>query len=78
MCLEEFTNKVEKALIRYYGEEAEVKSQKVQKNNGVLLYGICVMKKGKNIAPTIYLNEFYEQYEEGITFGEVIKEMLNS
>ena len=76
MCLEEFSNKVEKALMEYYGEEAQVRCQKVHKNNGVLLYGICVMKKGKNIAPTIYLNDFYELYEDGTTFGEVINDII--
>ena len=34
MGLENFTNKVERALINHYGEEVQVKSQKVIKNNG--------------------------------------------
>ena len=39
----EFTNKMEKALKEYYGENAEVRIHKVYKNNGLLLYGICVL-----------------------------------
>ena len=72
----DFTNKMEKALAEYYGENAEVKVHKVFKNNGILLYGICVLEKGKNIAPTIYMNQFHEAYEEGESFGEIFQKVI--
>ena len=72
----EFTNKMEKALTEYYGENAEVKIQKVYKNNDVLLYGVCIIEKDKNIAPTIYLNQFHEAYEEGESFSEIFRTVI--
>ena len=72
----EFTNKMEKALKEYYGENAEVRIHKVYKNNGLLLYGICVLENGKNIAPTIYLNSFHKAYEEGESFGVLFRRVI--
>lgn len=76
MKLQKFTEKTEKALSEYYGKEAEVKTHKIYKNNGMLLQGICALKNGKNIAPTIYLNSFLERYEKGESFGVLIKEII--
>ena len=76
MQLEQFTEKVVKALEEYFGTDAEIKTQKVYKNNGILLQGICALEKGKNIAPTVYLNDFLEQYENGGEFGVIIKKIV--
>ena len=59
MELQEFTEKTVKALEEYFGTEVEIKTHKVYKNNGILLQGICALEKGKNIAPTIYINLNY-------------------
>lgn len=76
MELQQFTEKVRKALEEYYGGEAKVESQSVCKNNGLMLQGICVMKKNKTIAPTIYLNHFWEQYRKGSTFAAIMGTMI--
>ena len=76
MELQNFTEKTVKALSEYYGKEAEVKNHKIYKNNGVLLQGVCALKNGKNIAPTIYINTFWERYQNGEVFGVLIKEMI--
>ena len=76
MELQKFTEKTVKALSEYFGKDAEVKTHKIYKNNGVLLQGVCALKNGKNIAPTIYLNVFLERYHNGESFGELIKEMI--
>ena len=76
MKLEQFVAKIKKALTEYYGPEAEIKTHKVYKNNGILLQGICVLEKGKNIAPTVYLNDFCDRYEQGETFGEIVKRIV--
>lgn len=76
MKLQNFTEKTVKALSDYFGPEVEIKTHKVYKNNGILLQGICALEKGKNIAPTVYLNEFFHKYEEGETFGEIIRRIV--
>ena len=77
MKLQNFTEKTVEALTDYFGPEVEIKTHKVYKNNGVLLQGICALEKGKNIAPTVYLNEFCAKYESGETFGKIINKIVH-
>lgn len=76
MELQEFTQKIAKALSEYLGGTAEVKEHKIYKNNGILLHGICALEKGKNIAPTIYVNEFYERYQKGEDISRILKDIV--
>lgn len=76
MNFEQFIEKIKTALRDYFGEEAEIKTHQVYKNNGVLLQGVCALEKGKNIAPTVYLNDFYEKYEQGAAFGELVRKIV--
>ncbi len=72
----DFCNKVEKAVSEVYGDEARVYVTDVTKNNGLVLKGLVINKKDSRISPTIYLEQFYGMYEEGITFGEVISRIV--
>ena len=76
MNFEQFIEKTKAALGNYFGEDTEIKTHKVYKNNGILLYGVCALEKGKNIAPTVYLNDFYEKYEQGDAFGKIISKIV--
>lgn len=76
MELQEFIKKTVKALEEYYGENVEVKTHSIYKNNGILLQGVCVLERGMNIAPTVYLNDFWVEYEEGKTFGEIMRRIV--
>ena len=46
------------------------------KNNGTELDGITIMEKDKNIAPTIYINSFYDRYREGVSLKAVVSEII--
>ena len=51
----------------------------VKKNNGVVLSGICLMQYDSNIWTTIYLNPYYDAYENGdTTLGTVIDEVIDT
>lgn len=78
MELQDFIEETVSALSEYYGEDTEIKTHEIRKNNGVLLQGVCPLKQGKNIAPTIYLNSFYERHQKGESFGVLIKEMVHT
>ena len=73
---QEFCKKTEKALSDYYGEEYQINIQKVRKTNNIILTGITITQKEKNIAPTIYLEPYFEIYSSGMTFGEIIKRVI--
>lgn len=56
----EYVEEVRKAVEREIGKTVRV--QKINKNNGLVLDGLTIMTEGVNIAPTIYLNGYYEDY----------------
>lgn len=63
-----FADTVKCAMEAYYGEEYKVTVQKVVKNNNTTLTGLVILKPNVNIAPTIYLESFYERYKAGTTY----------
>jgi len=77
MSYEVFCNYMQEKLQQYYGVEANVKLQCVQKVNGVLLRGITVFKKNQNIMPTLYLETFYDEYEDGKPIYEVVQKFID-
>lgn len=56
----EYVEEVRKAVERETGKRVVV--QKVNKNNGLVLDGLTILSEEVNIAPTIYLNGYYEDY----------------
>ena len=50
----EFEKRIEKSVI----------VQKLNKNNGIMLYGLTVLEDEINISATIYLEPYYEVYED--------------
>lgn len=71
-----FMEKTRNAVQAFLGDGITVTLNSVSKNNGVVLEGITIMEKNKNIAPTIYLNDFWEEYEEGTSYSEIIQRIL--
>lgn len=76
MEINEFAYKVCEAVTKELGEEYRVELKEVRKNNGVLLHGLLILNCGGNLIPTIYLETFYAAYEDGVSFGEVIRRIL--
>jgi len=74
--MEAFAGTVKTAMEVNYGEDYKVLVQKVNKNNGLVLTGISILKKDCNIAPTIYLNQLFEQYQEGRTMESICREII--
>jgi len=63
---------------RRAGEAYRVRLNDVMKNNGVILSGLTVMQDDSNISPTIYLNDYYREYENGrTTLGTVINDVMD-
>lgn len=57
------------------GSRAELRS--VLKNNGVRLDCLTIKSEDESVAPTIYLNDFYEQYERGRGLSEVAEDIID-
>ena len=68
-CVQEYAKKET-------GRGGVVSINHVIKNNGCELDGLVIMEEGKHISPTIYLNGFYKQYQNGRTVEDIVREIL--
>ena len=57
------------------GEGGNITINHVIKNNGCEMDVLVIMEKGKDIAPTIYLDSFYELYTNGENIKNIIRKI---
>lgn len=76
MNYSQFIIKMKDSLQKNLGVEANVETVSVQKNNGIVLQGIAIRRKGDQIVPTIYLERFYEDYLEGRMLEDILEEFM--
>ena len=57
------------------GEGGNITINHVIKNNGCEMDGRVIMEKGKDIAPTIYLDSLYELYTNGENIKSIIRQI---
>lgn len=50
---------------------ASVEIREMSQNNSLTLTGVTVHDKGRNIAPAVYLEGFFEEYRKGKTLDEI-------
>jgi len=76
--VEEVQENIKKYLPSRY-QDAEVRMQEVNKNNGVKLNGLIVQQPDSDVAPTIYMEEYYERAREyGISISDTCKMISES
>lgn len=56
-------------------EEYQATINHFVKNNSVELDGICLHKQGEILSPTVYLNDFYEEYLDGRPLNSIVAEV---
>lgn len=74
----EFKVYVENHLKEYMPDDwanVEISMVQVQKNNGLMLDGVVVKSEGSYIAPNIYLNNFFANYENGVELSKIMDEI---
>lgn len=72
-----FLTTVTEALKSYLGSNYGITLQKIPKNNGTLLDGLCISKTEDSIAPTIYLNGYYERFTSGTSIENILNEIID-
>lgn len=55
----------------------QVRIQPVLKNNGTIYDGLVILDPLFNISPTIYLNQYYQRYLDGISMEDIYEDILN-
>src|SRR5574344_520182 len=63
MNIEKFSDKVIEKVKEILGEGYKIEKNEVTKTNDIKLNGLCFVEEGKNYGPTVYLNHYFEEYE---------------
>lgn len=77
MTYEEFKFAIMDRLQADIKDPKNISIQPVTRNNGCQLDGLIIMEGGRNIAPTIYLDPFFEAYRSGTGFPELYEKILS-
>jgi hypothetical protein len=81
MEFNEFTQEVAGKIKSYLPSrfsDAEVGLKVVTKNNGTQLTGLTIKTVDSNIAPTLYLERFFEDYENGKDLVKILNEIADA
>jgi len=70
-----FLDQIQSSFQQLLGEDALLAMFTVPKNNGRMLDGLCVRYPDSRPAPTIYLNDYYEQFVAGLTMDEILSDI---
>lgn len=57
-------------------DKYDAELHKVIKNNGIVLDGITLRKKGQCISPNIYLNSYFDSYQMGKPMAVIMEEII--
>ena len=49
----------------------------VIKNNGMLLHGLTIREEGERVAPTIYLEQFFDNFKGGEILDEILDKIIS-
>lgn len=74
---EQFAQGIKYKLKTYYDNSREILINTVNKNNGIVLTGITVKNNTCNMAPTLYLESFYDMYLQGISFDKIVDNIID-
>ena len=61
---------------RFHGEK-ELRVQSIAKNNGIMRTGLAAIKSSGTSSPVIYLEDYFERYEEGISMEMIVNEIYD-
>jgi hypothetical protein len=76
MTFNEFADEIRNAVQETLGDDFDVKIMETEKNNGIKLTGVQIKSEDTNVAPVIYLEEFYQEFCEGKPTGEIVNDIL--
>ena len=76
MDYREFTGAVEDQMNRRLKGGVQASLYTAVKNNGKERTGVLIESPGINISPTIYLEEYFEDYQKGKCLGMIVDEIL--
>lgn len=77
MNFEQFVSAMAAGIKEYTTREEYVEKQEILRNNGVVSVGIVIRTKKQKAAPLIYLEEYYQKYQEGAPLETLVQHLLD-
>ncbi|MCH5269699.1 MAG: hypothetical protein J1E83_03030 [Lachnospiraceae bacterium] len=77
MDFNEFSENVVKSIKTCLGDDVKVEVKKVRKNNDVKLHGLIISKEQSSVSPTIYLDGFFRDHQQGKALGDIVYEIVD-
>ncbi len=72
-----FCDKLISRLECYYGDNYSITISSVNKNNGIIRHALLIREDVCNLSPSIYIDKLYEDYSDGTSFAEIIREIID-
>lgn len=72
---EEFYKNVAQEVAKNLGNEVIVEISEITKVN-LSLDGLTIRRKGEAIAPTIYLNQYFNRFTDGMEMDEIVEDII--
>lgn len=76
MVYKAFLQTITDRLQQELGDSYQIRLQKLPKNNGMILDGLCIQLPDDPMAPAIYLNPYYDLYLTGLSLEAIIQDIL--
>lgn len=76
MSYELFLSQIQSILSQRLGSGYRISLRQVPKNNGLILDGLSIQRGEEAVAPTIYLNQLYEQHLQGLSLKQAADQVL--
>lgn len=77
MNYQQFVVEVKEKVEKFLGESMSVEIMTTLKNNGQERVGLSISDKQVNISPTIYLEEYFEQFESNLTIEGIAQSICD-
>lgn len=80
MYFEEFVQEVSETIADYLFEcdIEDVCIERIVKNNGVELTGLVIKERGNTIYPNIYLESYFELYNNGYSMDKIVRQLADA
>ncbi len=79
MEFQRFTQLLIEQLKEHYPEGTEYNVNKVIKNNEIEFQALAILDAGENVAPNIYLDEYYYKYKAGMkSLQQIVEEIIKT
>lgn len=75
--MEVFADIIKQAMEVHYGEGYKVEIHKVVKNNDIHLTGLTILDKKNNVAPNIYLEQYFKMCKDGMSMADICMEIIS-